>query len=225
MNPPRNSPKPPRSKGPQKFERAGLNTWNDAKTVRGFPPGLAAAFILLVVYMAALAWTGSNKLGALFPAFFVPPTLWGGVMFARTCRWRLVSVSWPEVRGEIAGVRVKKNGSPAHARVDSPNRNETWEAEVVYVYQINGRRFRAKEAVCPSKGAFMDFDSRQEAREAVSPYRVGMPVRVRHHPDRPKLCVLVPRQGWWRDLAGAVFCFAFSAVAAAMAWVLWTFGG
>lgn len=225
MNLLRNSSKSPCPKGPPKFERAGLNAWNDAKTGRGFPPWLAVALVLLVVYMAALAWTESNKLAALFPALFVPPTLWGGVMFARTCRWRLAAAAWPVVRGEIAGVRVKKNGSPAHARVDSPNRNETWEAEVVYVYQVDGRRFRAKEAVCPPKGASMDFDSRQEARAAGSSYRIGMSVRIRHHPDRLGLCVLVPRQGWWRDLAGAIFCFAFSAIAAAMAWALWTHGG
>ncbi len=44
MNPPRNSPKPHRSKGPPKFERAGLNTWNreEGQPLLGTPALLKA---------------------------------------------------------------------------------------------------------------------------------------------------------------------------------------
>ena len=191
--------------------------------MRKMPRWMKIAGILLVVWLVAMWLNPSPKLGALLCIVAGLGCVFGGWMSARECWWRWSAASWPEVCGKIAGVRVRRDKSPEQPKhADGPFRQELWEAEVVYLYEIGGRRFRAKEAVCPEKGFSMQFDSREEACAAVSAYRVGAPVRVRHHPARPGICLLAPRRRWKGTLALSAFLFAMGAILAAVTWALWT---
>lgn len=207
------------------FEPAGLGCQGRSKPVRKVPRWMKLAGILLVVCVVAMWIKPNARLGALFFALAVPACFFAGFVLVRQCCWRLASDRWPVVRGTIAGVRVgrdKSPGQPKHA--DGSFRHELWEAEVVYTYEVGERRFRAKEVLCPATGFSMQYDSREEAHAAVSAYRVGASVRVRHHPVRPGICLLEsqPRKKWKLELAMSIFFFAMGAVWATVTWAIWT---
>lgn len=205
------------------FEPAGLGYQGQRKTVRNVPRWLKIAGLLLVVWIVAMWFNPSPRVVSLLLIVSGLACVFGGCLLARECWWRWSAASWPEVCGKIAGVRVRRDKSPDQPKhADGSFRQELWEAEVVYLYEVGGRCFRAKEAVCPEKDFTMQFDSREEACAAVSAYRVGAPIRVRHHPTRPGICLLTPRRRWKGTLALSAFLFAMGAIWAAVTWILWT---
>lgn len=201
------------------FEPAGMESWGRGagKGVRKMPRWMMGAGILLVGYGVAMWVKPSDRLGSLFSATVALVCFFSGFMHARQCWWRLSAVRWPEVRGTVAGVRVKRDESPAQAKdADGTFLHEHWDAEVVYRYEAAGRRFQAREAVAFS-------DTKEKARRAVSSWRVGDSVGVLHHPARPGICLLESQLGkkWKVELGLSVFLFAVGGAFAAFTWALW----
>ena len=202
------------------FEPAGMGNWGRGagKPVRKMPRWMMVAGILLVGYGVAMWVKPSDRLASLFSATVALVCFFSGFMHARRCWWRLSAVRWPAVRGTVAGVRVKRDESPAQAKdADGTFLHGHWDSEVVYRYETAGRRFQAREAI-----GF--FDAREKARMAVSSFRGGDPVRVRHHPARPGICLLESQLGkkWKVELGLSVFLFAVGGAFAAFTWALWT---
>ena len=66
---------------------------------------------------------------------------------------------------------------------------EAWQPQVVYHYEVGGRRYTGERLESDPAHARM---SRSEVDELLRDYRPGMSVRVRYDPKRPERAVLVP---------------------------------
>jgi hypothetical protein len=99
------------------------------------------------------------------------------------------SLSWPEATGMVVAV----DAAPAVGRgTGRRERFEAWQPQVVYDYEVRGRRYTGERLKLDPAHARM---SRSEVDDLLRFYRPGMPVRVRYDPKRPERAVLIPGRG------------------------------